>query len=399
MKINQTSSPLKNGSVLLSDGRTGGEAENLPKEKVPTIVQVLCMIILFIISIAIALPLILKTHRVAPSLNTKNKTKPTTTIYISTTTPTTTATYTLPSNITYDYTNELSYESKIFYRSASLEKQYYEALQISVSISGDYWFASVSDIDTYGYLFYNSFNPLMLCKNYIQEDDDSMGERQFKIQSILEASQTYILVVTTYFTNVTGKFGIISQGPGNVQIGHMNTTESLDYIPLIHPNDSIYAIYNTTAGGDSTSSTANSSIGNYPSNEGPEKAIDNDTSTKYLNSGACGLNTGYYVTLQRGLSLVKTFQICVADDYEERDPTRITLEGSNESGSDLTLGSSWTLIYDGVVAFSMTPPRYSCSLMHCLNNSISYTSYRFLVTEKRSSDNSVQYSEAQLYFY
>lgn len=122
-------------------------------------------------------------------------------------------------DLVYSYTSALTATSKMFYRMMSVRRQYYEALQINVSATGNYTFGSVSSMDTYGYLLTNEWNPQMLCKNLLQENDDVMTDVvQFQIQAQLEAGSTYILLVTTYRSNTTGGFTIRIFGPANVSV-------------------------------------------------------------------------------------------------------------------------------------------------------------------------------------
>ncbi|CAF1363214.1 unnamed protein product [Adineta steineri] len=153
---------------------------------------------------------------------------------------------------------------------------------------------------------------------------------------------------------------------------------------------------------------AGGSWANYPPEQSPAKACDGDTSTKYLHFGTCsegryditcGLDTGFYLELKPGASLVTGLQICTAEDFPERDPLTVSLEGSNQSGSNLTFGWSWTLIYNGPSGLQTDPGRRTCGIMQLTNNSIQYKSYRFLVSRKRGSLNGVQYSELQLFGY
>ncbi len=181
-------------------------------------------------------------------------------------------------------------------------------------------------------------------------------------------------------------------------------------VSLIGIDEVVNGIYNRTVGSNSMPASPGDgdSIGNYPPNESPGNACDNNVTTKYLNFGAClstdyqdicGLNTGFYLTLQRGASLVNGLQICTANDSPDRDPLTVTLEGSNSNGTDLTLGASWNLIYSGSSGLDTDPGRYMCGAIQVFCNSIQYTSYRFLVQTKRSWDNSVQYSEFRLLGY
>ncbi|CAF1457483.1 unnamed protein product [Adineta ricciae] len=182
----------------------------------------------------------------------------------------------------------------------------------------------------------------------------------------------------------------------------------VDQIPLIAANGIIQGVYNTVVGGDSTAATPGLGVGQYTATETPDKACDGDTSTKYVSFGSCvstdvndqcGLNTGLYLELQRGSTVVRALQIDTADDEPARDPLIVSLEGSNQSGTSLTLGSSWTLIYNGPSGLATDPDRKSGGSIQQINNMISYKSYRFLVSGKRSTSSAVQYSELILYGY
>ncbi|CAF0948289.1 unnamed protein product [Adineta steineri] len=179
-------------------------------------------------------------------------------------------------------------------------------------------------------------------------------------------------------------------------------------LPLVSINGTIIGIYKTTVGTNSTTATPGNYIGQYIPTESPYNACDNNTGTKYLSFGTCGettidsicgLNTGLYLELQRGLSLIIGLQMCTGNDYPERDPFIVSLEGSNLSGTVLNLGTSWTLIYNGPSGLQTDPGRSTCGRFQSINNTIQYKSYRFLVSAKRSISNSVQYSEIQLHGY
>ena len=181
---------------------------------------------------------------------------------------------------------------------------------------------------------------------------------------------------------------------------------------LTTTNEIVYGIWNTTAGSDSISATSGTnSIGNYYPGEIPDNVFDNRTDTKYTNFGtcifssgvqslACGINTGFYFTSQQGSSLLLSVQFCTANDIPNRDPFTITIEGSNQSPSLLTLRSSWTLFYNGSTGLQVVSARKTCgATQSILNNSNWYLSYRILVTSKRSSESGTQYSEVNLIGY
>ncbi|CAF1550964.1 unnamed protein product, partial [Adineta steineri] len=169
----------------------------------------------------------------------------------------------------------------------------------------------------------------------------------------------------------------------------------------------IYGVYNTTVGSNSLAATVGvSNPGQYPSGQGPSSALDGNTGTKYLNDGpcgsaaslaVCGVNSGLYFQLSTSVVIVE-LQICTGDDLPTRDPLTVSLEGSNQTGSALTLGSSWFLIYNGNSGLQSDPGRMACGTIQLFINAISYTSYRFLVASKRGVDIGVQYSEIYLFY-
>ncbi|CAF4740999.1 unnamed protein product [Rotaria socialis] len=185
---------------------------------------------------------------------------------------------------------------------------------------------------------------------------------------------------------------------------------------VITNSESPVGVYNTIAGGDSTPATSCTGMGQYPTNpnkEMPVQAFDGNANTKYTSFGPCkldnckgnlfpencGLNTGLYLALQQGATFIVGLQLSTGNDFPRRDPIMVTLEGSNQSGTNLTLGSSWTLIYSGRSGLATDPGRKMSGPIVFFPNSLQYTSYRFLVTASRASDCAVQYSELQLFGY
>lgn len=172
-------------------------------------------------------------------------------------------------------------------------------------------------------------------------------------------------------------------------------------------NETVYPIWNTTAGSDSTLATNGTGVGNYFPGELAPYACDSNMTSKYTNFGSCilsanqitcGSNTGFYRTSGKGPSLITGFQICTENNNPPRDPTVITLEGSNQSASVLHLGSSWNLIYNGPSGLATDPGRRNCGTVQSFaNNSISYTSYRFLAVSKRGNGSCASYSEVKLF--
>jgi hypothetical protein len=152
-------------------------------------------------------------------------------------------------------------------------------------------------------------------------------------------------------------------------------------------------------------------MGNYNEAEIPEYVFDSDKTTKYNSYGVCsripssknldcGINTGFYVVLRSCPSLLIAFRFRTANDLSERDPFRITIEGSNQNSSDLLFGSSWTLIYSGSTGLDTISDRYTYGVTQWIpNNLLWFKSYRVLVIEKRDVPNAVQYADVDLYGY
>ena len=92
---------------------------------------------------------------------------------------------------------------------------FYESLRINVSVDGTYRFRSNSTMDTYGYLYNNTFNSSNLRENLLTQDDENGGEGQFLIMQFIRTLTTYVLVVTTYEANVTGPFTACQSSTSN----------------------------------------------------------------------------------------------------------------------------------------------------------------------------------------
>ncbi|MFO0897384.1 MAG: dockerin type I domain-containing protein [Pirellulales bacterium] len=179
-------------------------------------------------------------------------------------------------------------------------------------------------------------------------------------------------------------------------------------LPILAKNDPIVAIWSTAAGANSTDSTPGAlKAGQYPPSEAAKYAIDGSVGTKYLNFGngggepvfsfVKGVGTGFYVTPVFGNSVATGFRFITGNDVPERDPTNITVEGSNATGDDLKLGVNWSLIYSGSSGLTADPGRHGSGKEVDFGNAARFTSYRVLVTSQRGLANSVQYSEFQLY--
>jgi len=72
-------------------------------------------------------------------------------------------------------------------------------------------------MDIYGYFYREFVDPSDPSTNLIASDRDSSGYGQFRITVDLKFEQIYVLLVTTYRTDVTGDFFIIAFGEGSIE--------------------------------------------------------------------------------------------------------------------------------------------------------------------------------------
>lgn len=187
-----------------------------------------------------------------------------------------------------------------------------------------------------------------------------------------------------------------------------STASVSSYQIITQLNDAIVGIYDASAGGIAYNSVPGNGTGNYPLGQGPNACID-FANTTYLNYGNVGYNTsgmtntagvgtGVFTTPQVGASIVQSIKFQAGNDSADRDPLSITLEGSNATGTNLYIGSSWTLLYTGPTGlepFNVT--RLAWGDLQNFTNTQSFTSYRMIVTAQRGVDYCVEFAEMHLY--
>ncbi|CAF2710385.1 unnamed protein product [Rotaria sp. Silwood2] len=168
----------------------------------------------------------------------------TSTVITTTIAPVTTITSTYPPNaIITSYSSLLNNASSTFTRSGGSGTYFYEAIKVIVNATGNYTVQSNCSIDSYGYLYVNSFNPSNVALNLVASNDDSGGNNQFLIAYTLQAGTTYILIFTTYLPNVTTPFSIMAWGSARVSLTRLNmvssttsTTTTTSMITISGPN-------------------------------------------------------------------------------------------------------------------------------------------------------------------
>ncbi|CAF3857718.1 unnamed protein product, partial [Adineta steineri] len=76
-----------------------------------------------------------------------------------------------PLNIQLRYSSRLTDDSPTYYRDCQVPQCHYETLQIHVNTTGLYVFWSESNINAYGYIYKNDFNPLKPSENLLLSHD------------------------------------------------------------------------------------------------------------------------------------------------------------------------------------------------------------------------------------
>lgn len=122
------------------------------------------------------------------------------------------------------YSSYLTIDSSTYARKGSLEaaNYFYQAIQIHVLLTGYYTIVCTSNMDTYGYIYINAFDPIYPPGNLLSYDDDSGGNHQFMFKVKLQILIEYILVLTTSYQNITGSFKITAIGPESVSFSQLN---------------------------------------------------------------------------------------------------------------------------------------------------------------------------------
>ncbi|HYE14708.1 MAG TPA: choice-of-anchor Q domain-containing protein [Pyrinomonadaceae bacterium] len=167
------------------------------------------------------------------------------------------------------------------------------------------------------------------------------------------------------------------------------------------PNDPHMGVAATPGSNTSTAATQGFSLSQYPPGQTPDKAFDDVVTppvNKYLNFGET--NVGLIITAQtKGPQTVVTgLRLATAEDFPDRDPVTVVLEGTNDEDAWATLNSTWTQIYSGASGLGTDPGRSTFGPQQNFANSTPYRSYRLLVTAVRNGATvgAMQFSEVEL---
>jgi hypothetical protein len=145
--------------------------------------------------------------------------------------------------------------------------------------------------------------------------------------------------------------------PGNVDMNY------LAFVPYVGP-DTGSGLVDISAAGDAVVASSD----NHPAGEHAGLAIDNDSSTKYLNfDGANDNPSGLTITTAGGV--VIGLGLTSANDAPDRDPATFVLSGSNDAGATFTEIAS-----GDVPAFGARFERQEISFA----NEAAYTTYELI---------------------
>lgn len=89
---------------------------------------------------------------------------------------------------------------------------------MTVRVNGTYMLIGNSSIDMFAYLYNKSVDPSEPTQNLIAFNDDSAGDRQFRIIVNLTPESSYVLLVTTFWMYTSADFSIRAFGPSSISL-------------------------------------------------------------------------------------------------------------------------------------------------------------------------------------
>ena len=146
------------------------------------------------------------------------------------TTSTTTWTPVFPMDIWSSYSDVLTNNSASFFRPTANNSSefFFQAFELVVNQTGFYNLTSISNFDTFGYLYESNFYPSDPSINMINQDDDGAGNGQFRLTYVLQAGVRYILVATSFTSGAIGPFTVSAAGPAQIGFIPLYSTVSVN---------------------------------------------------------------------------------------------------------------------------------------------------------------------------
>ena len=206
----------------------------------------------------------------------------------------------------------------------------------------------------------------------------------------------------TVYPNVTGS-RIIAATVYEKLTGKPPSVENSSRVEnLLSPHDEIYPLKRTVKGNTCVLAVSGDFGGIDGNGEQVANLIDGKIETKYFNKvqdaqgGAPGVDTGFLITPVSGAKPFDAIQFCSANDFPERDPLFVTVEGTNDPLGLQAPGGSFTLLYEGPSGLENDLGRGHWGRVVIFDNRATYKSYRILVTATRSDADAAQYAEIRL---
>ncbi|CAF0810901.1 unnamed protein product [Adineta steineri] len=133
-----------------------------------------------------------------------------------------------PSSLSFDRSGNIFVIDSLNHRIQKFK--YLKRYCVKVIESGSYSFRGSGDIDPYGFIYKNKFNPLDPSENLLDQDYDGGADIQFKLNIHLNSDMAYILVVTTYESKETGEFSVVMLGKNKVIPERLSTPINMQFI-------------------------------------------------------------------------------------------------------------------------------------------------------------------------
>ena len=106
-----------------------------------------------------------------------------------------------------------SEDDKYYPARCIIRRQYYQVLEINITVPGVYVISSNSTFAISGTLYQDEFDSIDPSRNVIAAEDNRCANAQFRLETFLETNITYILVVATCWNDI-GQYSIVSLGEG-----------------------------------------------------------------------------------------------------------------------------------------------------------------------------------------
>jgi hypothetical protein len=136
-----------------------------------------------------------------------------------------------------------------------------------------------------------------------------------------------------------------------------------------------------------------------PGAEGPEKVVDQNADTKYLNG--VGQGAGVIVTPSTTNTIVQSLLFTAGNDAPDRDPLTFEIFGTDDpiTSGQHSFGDAenWTSIATGNTGLDPDPGRKQPGTLVDITNGSGYDSYRVFFTNLRENNSITQLADLQLY--